>query len=455
VYRKNKDFEALTTTLEALTEVSPSEENYYNLASAYLFLPDYEKAIAAYNRSEEKFGVSELIIRQKQRLYLKQGKTTEALAEGNKLIEYFPGEIRYITSQAQLLLANDQTEKAVELLQKVIAQNPDDAEAKLMLAKVYKVQGKDEIADKMIKESFSSNLVDIEQKIEILRMYQQEAVKNKSTDRIKDLASVLVDTHPNSAVAKNLYGDFLLFEEKKKEARKIYLEALKIDGNTFDTWQKVLNIDWELQEYDKIIDHAEEAQEYFPNQPRLYFFAGLGYVMKKDYDTAKDMLESGRIYANTPQLIAQFDAQLGDIYHYLEEYDKSDESYEKVLTHDPNNIQVLNNYAYFLSVRKDKLEKAMEMGKRLIEKAPENATYLDTYGWILYANGKYKEALKYLEKASSLSEDGTIAEHYGDVLYKTGNKEKALEQWKKALGAGGSENEAVLKKKIASGALIE
>lgn len=455
VYERNKDYKSLAATLEKLVEVKPSEEYYFDLASAYLYLPDLDKAINAYNQSEEKFGLSEMVIRQKQRIFLKQGKIEEALIEGKKLIENFPGEIRFIASQAQLLLANEKTDEAALLLEKVLAQNPDDEETRLTLARVYKVQGKHEEADEMILSAFGSPLVDVNQKIEILQIYQQEAIKEKNTDKVKELAGILVETHPNSSTALSIYGDFLMYDQKLEEAREHFLSALKIDGNAFDTWQKVLNVDWELQEYEAVIDHSEDAQEYFPNQPRLYFFAGLGYVMKKDYDTAKDMLETGRMYANTPQLIAQFDAQLGDVFHYLEDYEKSDEHYEKALAIDPENIQVLNNYAYYLSIRKENIDKALKMGKKLIEKAPENPTYLDTYGWILYADGQYKEALKYLEKAALNSDDGTIAEHYGDALYRTGDKEKALVQWKKALDAGGSENEDVLKKKIASGDLIE
>ena len=455
IYEQKKDYKSLTEVMEQLVQVSPTEEYYFNLASSYLYIPDLQKAIDAYNACEDKFGVSEMVIRQKQRIYLKQGKIAEALKEGKKLIDYFPNDTRYIVAQSQLLLANEKTDEAAVLLEKIIEQTPEDEETKLTLARIYKVQGKHEKADAMIESAFASPLVGVEQKIEVLRLYQQEAIKVDNTEKVKKLASVLVETHPNSAVALSIYGDFLMFDQKREEAREHFLSSLEIDGNAFDTWQKVLNIDWELQEYDAVIKHAEDAQEYFPNQPRLYFFSGLGYVMQKDYDMAKDILEMGRMYANTPQLIAQFDAQLGDVFHYLEDYENSDKHYEKALAIDSENIQVLNNYAYYLSVRKDKLDKAMEMGKKLIEKAPDNPTYLDTYGWILYANGKYKEALKYLEKAAINSEDGTIAEHYGDALYRTGNKEKAMEQWKKALEAGGSENEDILRKKIASGDLIE
>jgi len=455
IYEQEKDYKALTEVMEQLVRIKPSEEYYFNLASTYLYIPDPEKALAAYDACEEKFGTNEMVIRQKQRIYLKQGKIDKALDEGQKLIDNFPGNTRYINAQSQLLLANDKTNEAAVLLEKLLEETPDDEETKLTLARIYKVQGKHEKADEMISSAFESPLVNVEQKIEILRLYQQEAINSNNVEKVKGLAATIVETHPNSATALSIYGDFLLFDQKREEARKHFLQALEIDGNAFDTWQKVINIDWELQDYDAMIKHAENAQEYFPNQPRLYFFAGLGYVMEKDYDMAKDILEMGRMYANTPQLIAQFDAQLGDVFHYLEDYEKSDEHYEKALAIDPENIQVLNNYAYYLSVRKDKLDKALKMGKLLIEKAPDNPTYLDTYGWVLYANGDYKEALKYLEKASQNSNDGTIAEHYGDALYRTGNKQKAMEQWKKALEAGGSENEAVLKKKIASGDLIE
>ena len=95
------------------------------------------------------------------------------------------------------------------------------------------------------------------------------------------------------------------------------------------------------------------------------------------------------------------------------------------------------------------------MAASVVERHPTNATYLDTYAWVLYVMKDYKNARTYLEKAieSNNKVSGTIVEHYGDVLYQLGEKEKAVEQWKKAKSMG--ENSQQIDKKIATGQLIE
>ncbi|HKK69176.1 MAG TPA: tetratricopeptide repeat protein, partial [Bacteroidales bacterium] len=125
---------------------------------------------------------------------------------------------------------------------------------------------------------------------------------------------------------------------------------------------------------------------------------------------------------------------LGEAYHKKEEYNKADSAFDEVLNIDPDNTFVLNNYAYYLSTREEKLDKARKLGEKLVELVPENPSYLDTYGWVLYQHGEYEKALGYIRDAYQLSKDrAVIVEHYGDVLYKTGDKEQALEKWKEAL----------------------
>ncbi len=125
--------------------------------------------------------------------------------------------------------------------------------------------------------------------------------------------------------------------------------------------------------------------------------------------------------------------------------------FEKLLTIDPNNILVLNNYAYYLSVRKEHLDKAERMSKKTIEMEPVNGTYLDTYAWILFQLNKYGDALKYIEKAylNGGEESAEINDHFGDILYKNSKKEMAKAYWLKAKELG--KNDDVLEKKIESG----
>jgi Tfp pilus assembly protein PilF len=125
----------------------------------------------------------------------------------------------------------------------------------------------------------------------------------------------------------------------------------------------------------------------------------------------------------------------------LNKHEKSDDAYEAALKENPTNDHVLNNYSYFLSLRKVKLERAAQMAEQLVEKHPDDATYIDTYAWVLYVMKDYKKAKPLLEKAVELNDQkkeksGVIIEHFGDVLFQLGEKDKAIEIWKKAKSVG-------------------
>ena len=113
-------------------------------------------------------------------------------------------------------------------------------------------------------------------------------------------------------------------------------------------------------------------------------------------------------------------------------------AYDSALVYNPNNIATLNNYAYYLSVERKDLDKAEEMSYRTVKAEPENATYLDTYAWILFEKERYTEARIYIEQAMRNGGDTSqvIVEHCGDIYYMLDEKDKALEYWKKAEGMG-------------------
>lgn len=106
---------------------------------------------------------------------------------------------------------------------------------------------------------------------------------------------------------------------------------------------------------------------------------------------------------------------------------------------------MLNNYAYYLSVRNTRLDDAARMSKESLKIRPGEGTFLDTYGWILYQQGKYKEALDYIQKAvdaNPYETDPTLFEHLGAVQFKLGNKDAAVTAWQKAKERG-SENASI------------
>ena len=138
----------------------------------------------------------------------------------------------------------------------------------------------------------------------------------------------------------------------------------------------------------------------------------------------------------------------------MKEYEKSDKAFEDALKIDPDNSVVLNNYAYYLSIRKDKLEKAEKYSRRSNEIAQNNRSYIDTYGWILYQLGKYAEAEIWLARAVKMgAKNAVILEHYGDVLFKLNKITDAVNYWKEAKLSG--VNSEILDKKITDKKLYE
>jgi tetratricopeptide (TPR) repeat protein len=193
--------------------------------------------------------------------------------------------------------------------------------------------------------------------------------------------------------------------------------------------------------------HADQALELFPNQSSLYIFQGTAYHALQKSDEAIYALEQGLLFAGNQQHL-RFEAlcRLGEAHHQAKNYAKSDSYYEQALIIKPEDLSLLNNYAYYLTLRKENLEKAKRMASKLIEKEPNNLTYLDTYGWVLYTLGDYSTAKQYLEKAATHSSNAVIIEHYGDLLFQLGAIDQAIIQWKKAKSLGGEVSPNIDKK---------
>ncbi|PWJ42345.1 tetratricopeptide repeat protein [Sediminitomix flava] len=455
VLKQRGDFlSASEVYAKAASKFQDGQELFYELADCYINIQQYQKAIAVYQDMEEKFGIDELLIKQKQRLYIGLDDLDAALMEGQKLIDAYPSIGEFKLAQIELYLRNKQTDKAKELIDIYLAEHADDGRARYLLAKIHRSRGEEKEYFEALKLSFqSSDLIESEKEA-VLTSYLKTSYNEEQKEMGKELAQIAVETHPESGNLRAILGDFLLTDELYRDARTQYIESVANAPDNFKVWQQIIQIDWELNEVDSVIYHSEEAIEIFPNQVIFHFHNGSANNMNKNYDEAAESLEYAKVLAVDPQLQLQINSQLGDIYNFQKEYQKSDKAYEEALKYDPYNAYVLNNYSYFLSLRKERLDKAEEMSSRLVELEPENPTYLDTYGWVLYAKGKYEEALKVLEKVAPGSDNAEVVEHYGDVLYRVGRKDDALKQWKIALSLEGEHGDS-LKKKIEEKKLIE
>ncbi len=434
----------------------PNRPDFYEgLAAEYMYAGSYEKSFKTYDELEKKFGENETFTLNKVKLLKQLKKTNEAEIELKKLIATNPNDARYYTYLAEFYQENNQNTKALDTYNDVLKREPNNPMVHLALAEYYKSQNDKEGFFKEIKIAFQNPDLDTDTKLKVLISYYQ--LTQTSTEYLPqayELCEVVNTTHPTSAEAHSIYADFLYRDKKTKEAKVEYELAVKYDKSSFSTWNQLLFCEAELNNYQSLEVKSSEAMELFPNQASVFYFNGLANIQLKNYTKAVQSLNDGVEFVyNNNQLLLEFYSNLGDAYNALKEYEKSDKAYENGLKVDPDNSLILNNYSYYLSLRKQNLEKAEKFSKRSNELTPNNRSYIDTYGWILYQLGKYKEAEEWLARAVKMGNKSAIAEHYGDVLFKLNKKDEALQYWKEAKVAGGGSN--FLDKKIADKKLYD
>ncbi len=443
IYTGLNNFSKAEQTLETMMkEVNGTEDYLYELAAIYQYDKKPDEAIKIYNRAEIILGISETSSLQKQKIYLEQGKVNEAVAEGEKLLAAYPDEERYVMGFAETLAQKGQHKKAIEAIEKFIAVHPEAGNAKMLLANLYHDSGQDMKSREVMKEAFQDPSVDVNSKVVMLGAYNTQLGQNRARNQsdaslenyVLELFEILNKNYADEPNVHIVGGDLYLNLKRNKDAELQYLDAIQHGSTSFEAWQNLLSLESEGNKFDSLIFYSEQGLELFPNQAMLYYFNGYGHLRKNQYRVATVSLEQAkRLSANNPAFVSDINSMLGDAYNGAREYVRSDKAYEEALSFNPNNDYVLNNYSYYLALRKENLEKAERMAAQAVRNQPNSGSFLDTYAWVLYAREKYKDARKIMERALAQPDvSSTLLEHYGDILFQLGDVEGAVRQWEKA-----------------------
>ena len=446
-----------------IKEVDRTEEYLYELAAVYQYANKPEEAIRVYTKAEEVFGVNEVSSTQKLRLLLEAGKTKEALAEGEKLIQTFPEEERYVMAFAEVLSQKGMRAEAIQYLEKFVQKNPESGNVNMLLAGFYRDAGQELKARPLLLSLFDDNSIEAGSKLIVLSTYNVEisnARNKKTVDADKEafaltLFEKLKAAHPENPAVHIVGGDIFLSVGKNREAQQEYLRATQLDEVSFEVWENLLFLEINLEQWENVVTHSEHALELYPNQSMIHYFNGWGLLRKNRYTEALASLEQAKKLAGSNAALSNdINLLLGDTYNATKEFVKSDKAFEDALAFNPNNEEALNNYSYYLALRKENLDKAEKMSSQLIKNNPENPTFLDTHAWVLYLRQKYKDAKRVIEKAISTGKaNATHFEHYGDILYQLGDVDGAVKQWEKARGMNAKSE--ILNKKIANRKIYE
>jgi tetratricopeptide (TPR) repeat protein len=464
IYNSLGRFEKAADAYEKMiSEIEGTEEYLYELAAVYQYADKVTEAIRTYDRAEEFFGINEISSVQKLRLYLESDKLKEGLAEGEKLIKAFPDDEKFQMAFAEVLAQKGLREQSISYLEKFVASYPQAVNARMLLAGFYRDNNQEEKARPLLLSLFDNPELEMTSKVVIMGAYNTELNTNKTKgihDSDKELFAIelfekLKTSDPEDPGVHIIGGDLYLATGKIREAQKEYLQAAENGDVSFEVWENLLYLEIQLEQYDAVLQHSEKALEIFPNQAMIHYFNGFAHLRKRHYPEATVSFEQARkLSQGNPALVGEINGMLGEAYHGTKEYAKSDKAYDDALAYSPNNTALLNNYSFYLAMRKENLEKAEKMSSALVKSNPDNPTFLDTHAWVLYVRQKYKEARKYIEKAISTGKaTASHFEHYGDILYQLGEIDSAVIQWEKARGLNAKSE--TLNKKIANRKIYE
>lgn len=440
-YQSKRDLPKAIAVYEDMAHQFPSRlEPLMALIELYNQTKSYQEVIKTLNRLEELDGKSEQISMEKFRMYLLMNNQEQAFQEIESLSKEYPYDMRYKTILGDVYLNNGHPQEAYDTYQKILKEEPGYAPALLSMASYYQKTGQDSLYHVQLDTILLNEDVESATKMDIMRqlIVQSEQTTKDSTQIVSLFNEILKRPQQNADLAM-LCAQYLITKRMEKESVPVLYQVLALDPENKPARLQLLSYAIRDNNLDEVIKVASPALEYNPDAMEFYYYLGLAYYQKEDTDKALDVFQKGVKQVNAKSdkaIVSDFYAILGDIYNIKEMKAEAYAAYDSSLVYNPNNIATLNNYAYYLSVERKHLDKAEEMSYRTVKAEPENATYLDTYAWILFEKERYTEARIYIEQALKNGGDSSrvIVEHCGDIYYKLGEKEKALEYWKKADG---------------------
>jgi tetratricopeptide (TPR) repeat protein len=449
-YEKSGSIGKLENVFDQLIRINPDKADYYfDKANAYLILKRYDDALKVYDQLEQIKGPGDDIMASRQKIYLKQGKVDKAAVELEKAIADNPGQIRYYLLLAEIYNSNGLNDKALKILQQAEKQDSNNGMVHLALADIYRDKKNNDAAFNELTLAFSNPDISIDQKIRIIAGYFPKFPEPNAKASALELSKVLTAAHPADAKAYAIYGDMLLQSTKYKEARQAYKKSIGLNDQIYAVHEQLVRVELSENDMDATIKDGENALSLFPNQGWMNYMVGVAWAQKKDFKKALGYAKNATsLEIQDKDLLSLSFSLLGDCYHDQKNNKSSDEAYDKALSYNPDNAYTLNNYAYYLSLRSEQLDKAAQMSARSNELQPNTASFEDTYAWVLFKQKKYAEAKVWMEKALAHGKNNSADqyEHYGDILFYLGNTDAAVQNWKKAKSAG--EQSPVLERKI-------
>ena len=396
--------------------------------------------------------VSELLSRERDK--------KSAMEAMRRLTAPFEGNPHALYAFAKLAARAGELEQATELLESLLSIDPNHERGAVFYARVLQQTGNITAALETLERSLEKN-----QDSQAVRMtYARLLVDAKHYDEARQQFEVLTEQAPDNVDVRYALGLLLLQTNYPQEA-KIHFEFLT------DFPERRVTAYYYLGQIAETADDLEAARAAYSRVDRGEHFLNahirIAVILAKLGETEKarqhldgiprqDAEQDIRIYRAEAEILSRNDQleDAMDVYdRALDEYagqadllyaramlaekldrlDILERDLRAILSEEPDHAEALNALGFTLADRTDRYDEALVLLERALELKPDDFYVIDSMGWVLYRVGRLEEAIEYLRRAFSISEDPEVAAHLGEVLWVMGRKEAAREIWDTAL----------------------
>ena len=441
VYISQRQYAEGIEMLERLYDKSRERDEVLGmLVQLYEQQQDYDNAIRTLNRLETLEGKSERLSFAKSSLFTQKGDKKAAISEMKKLADQYPHDNNYRCLYGNTLYVNGQQKKALAIYHEILKDDPDNRNAQMAMLAHYNEQHDSAAANRLIEEILLNKQSSTEDRVTLMRQVIGESERSGGdSTRVLQLFHRMLDLPQSDADMALFCATYMNLKKMPKDSIGAVLEkAIQRAPDNAAARLQLVSYAWQNEDRDKVIALCKEARQYNPDEMAFYYYQGIAYYQNSQLDEALDAFQNGIgviTQQSDPAIVSDFYAVMGDIMHQKGMDREAYAAYDSCLQWKDDNIACLNNYAYYLSIKGEQLDKAEQMSYRTIKAEPKNATYLDTYAWILFMQKRYSEARIYIDQTLQNDSDtsAVLLEHAGDIYYHVGDTDKALVFWQQSL----------------------
>lgn len=450
VLMNQKELRLSKKLLKEKLKTDPDNVDYlFRLANVYSIGGKSSKAINTLINIEKDRGISDRITLMKANIYEQDKKYDKALAEVKKLINLFPESIEFNVVAAELALKNKNKDEAAVYYQDVFELDSLNIYALTNLTDYYRNNKDYEKSFYYLNKSFQSDEIEYQKKMAILSYYlsDQDLFRNQN-EQLETLIKTMLEKYPEKREIHLFATDFYIQNRKYSKALATVMPLLTKDEKRYELWMQAILLANTTANNDSLLKISSLASSLFPDSTEITYFKGFAeYSSEKYEDAVHTFSDEGLKDRMDSDMYTQARIILAESLNNLERYSISDSLFRAIIKEEPDNYMVMNNFAYYLSVRGEALKEAERLSFKTIEKFPDNGTFLDTYAWILFKMARYDEAEFYIMKALKYGgeNDPDVNEHAGEINQALGNFLLARTFYQKAIVLGGDKEKLIKK----------